>query len=238
MEWLLEESEIIQENIKSVKPRAVISVRHPLRRLVSAYRDKYLGGLPLDIYTDTYREKRDLLESWYTRWYNYWLPALISSGRVTSERLYATYNNHSSSFGKMHDLITTAYGDSDEIEMLVKKFQKATFSFEQFVHHVLWTHELRLPDFHWLPVFNTCHPCYYHYDYVIHLETAMEDVRDLLSLTHIQNPDEYPFPALHVTKQGTSSDSFYFAYIPSHVMQRIFQIYALDFKLFGYRKNE
>ncbi|KAK3879782.1 hypothetical protein Pcinc_015682 [Petrolisthes cinctipes] len=200
------------------------------------HRDKYLGGLPIDIYNDTYREKKDLLESWYKRWYNYWLPALISSGRVSSEHLYATYNNNSSSFEDMQELIITAYGGSEKI--LLKTFQKATFSFEQFIHHVLWTHELKLPDFHWLPIFNTCHPCFYHYDYVIHLETVQEDVRDLLSLTHIQlNSDEYPFPALHVTKEGTSSDSFYFANIPSHVMQRIFQIYALDFKLFGYSKN-
>ncbi|KAK3879783.1 hypothetical protein Pcinc_015683 [Petrolisthes cinctipes] len=136
----------------------------------------------------------------------------------------------------MQELIITAYGGSDET--LVKTFQKATFSFEQFIHHVLWTHELKLPDIHWLSIFNTCHPCFYHYDYVIHLETVQEDVRDLLSLTQFQlNSDEYPFPALHVTKEGTSSDSFYFANIPSHVMQRIFHVYALDFKLFGYSKN-
>ncbi|KAK4322640.1 hypothetical protein Pmani_006617 [Petrolisthes manimaculis] len=133
-EWLLEESEANKN--ESVTPRAAISVRHPLRRLVSAYRDKYLGGLPIDVYNDTYRKKIDAKEPWY----------------------------------------------------------KATFSFEQFINHVLWTHELKLPDIHWLPIFNTCHPCFYHYDYVIHLETVKEDVRDLLSLTHIQDPDKYPFP--------------------------------------------
>ncbi|KAK4322629.1 hypothetical protein Pmani_006606 [Petrolisthes manimaculis] len=229
-EWLLEESQANKN--ESVTPRAAISVRHPLRRLVSAYRDKYLGGLPIDAYNDTYRKKKYLIESWYVRWYNYWLPVLISSGRVSSEHLYATYNNHSSRFDFMHELIITAYGGYDEI--LVKNFQKATFSFEQFINHVLWTHELKLPDFHWISVFKTCHPCFYHYDYVIHLETVKEDVRDLLSLTHIQDPDKYPFPTRHVTKEGTSSDASYFANIPSHVMQMIFQIYALDFKLFGY----
>nr|XP_045616993.1 carbohydrate sulfotransferase 12-like [Procambarus clarkii] len=57
-------------------------VRHPLARLASAYRDKFLNGLPLKAYNKTFRTMTGSGQTWQYRWELYWLPSLVRKGLV------------------------------------------------------------------------------------------------------------------------------------------------------------
>ncbi|XP_063586363.1 uncharacterized protein LOC134763750 [Penaeus indicus] len=65
------------------RPASAILVRHPLSRLASAYRDKFLGGEPIGLYDGAWILRTESRTAWVDRWHLYWLPTLISSGQVT-----------------------------------------------------------------------------------------------------------------------------------------------------------
>lgn len=83
------------------------------------------------------------------------------------------------------------------------------FSFEDFLRHVVWTHENGLPDKQWISIYVQCHPCLYHYEYVAHLESAKE-VRALLHLAHFQGSDSDTFPFQNVPKANVRHDALIF----------------------------
>ncbi|CAL4152817.1 unnamed protein product, partial [Meganyctiphanes norvegica] len=60
----------------------IIAVRHPFERLLSAYKDKFLGGESISKYDEAWRSSSGSGESWNIRWRKYWLPALVSNGRI------------------------------------------------------------------------------------------------------------------------------------------------------------
>ncbi|MPC43953.1 Huntingtin [Portunus trituberculatus] len=62
------------------QPVEVMIVRHPLARLASAYRDKFLNGNPIHKYNKKWRNITQSIQSWNSRFLTYWMPALISTG--------------------------------------------------------------------------------------------------------------------------------------------------------------
>ncbi|CAL4166925.1 unnamed protein product, partial [Meganyctiphanes norvegica] len=77
---------LLKQNFKANHITYLIQIRHPLDRLRSAYTDKFLGGEPIAAYTEKYRHDIDSGENWAGRWYSYWLPALISTGRIQTNK--------------------------------------------------------------------------------------------------------------------------------------------------------
>lgn len=205
------------------------------------HRDKFLGGLPIRYYNTTFQKKTRSLQSWTTRWTYYWLPALISTGRISPTRLLYHIKHKRSgakasySSGSMPRFVRKAYGHHNRL--LMDTFMDTSFTFEEFLRHVVWTYNMGLQDWHWKTFYSRCQPCTYHYDYVVHLESAREDVYNILRSAHFLNPENYSFPVIHVTKTDVDTDAFFFSNIPSDIMQQIFQIYYFDFKLFGYSEN-
>ncbi|XP_042212322.1 uncharacterized protein LOC121859524 isoform X2 [Homarus americanus] len=74
----------------SLQDLKTLVVRHPLGRLVSAYKDKYLNGSPLNTYDKAYRKVTGSHQTWNDRWQEYWLPALIHKGSVAPSPQYLT----------------------------------------------------------------------------------------------------------------------------------------------------
>lgn len=136
----------------------------------------------------------------------------------------------------MQTLVKKAYEHTDA--NLRTRFKDVTFTFEEFLWHVVWTHDLGILDPHWTSTYILCHPCRHHYDYVVHLETAAQDVSYLLHLIHHPSRwvlNESPLPFNHRTKANkNSSDFLIYAGLPQNLMNKILQLYWLDFHLFGY----
>ncbi|XP_050707627.1 carbohydrate sulfotransferase 11-like [Eriocheir sinensis] len=133
------------KTVSAPRPLSAVVVRHPLARLASAYRDKFLNGKARFEYDDEWQNVTQSTESWYTRFNKYWLPALI--------------------FGN-------AYNLSD----LVQRFRNTSFTFNQFLRHVVWTHEMAMPDEHWMTYTEMCDPCRMKFDYILKLETIQEEI--------------------------------------------------------------
>lgn len=117
---------------------------------------------------------------------------------------------------------------------LQKRFTNSSFSFLEFLEHVVWTWQVGVVDPHWAPISQLCNPCRANYRYVLHLENPQES-SFLLGLLQIQVKT---VPRKHVSI-GTSPDQLdlrYYTHVPRDLMAKIFNMYWVDFNIFGYDK--
>ncbi|XP_071512216.1 uncharacterized protein [Panulirus ornatus] len=251
--------------------------RHPLSRLASVYRDKYLNGSPLMAYNRTFKKITGSTQTWRGRWVKYWLPALIHKGLIKpSPKFLKVINEASEAFKfvvkhinvsghvnlntsskevssftpSMLDLAKRMLLNGRNVGMVAainagyrgrenNKFQRlfrnSSFSFVEFLEHVLWTWDLGLVDSHWTPVCELCDPCGANYSYILHLENPTESAY-LLSLLQTQN---ISLPKRHksIGSPKNYSDLWYFKDVPEELMSKIHKLYRGDFDLFGYDEN-
>ncbi|XP_069980058.1 carbohydrate sulfotransferase 11-like isoform X2 [Penaeus vannamei] len=80
--WWALNRRLSRGHVPNPRSASAILVRHPLSRLTSGYRDKFLDGAPVGVYDAAWRTRTGSRTSWLDRWHVFWLPALISSGRV------------------------------------------------------------------------------------------------------------------------------------------------------------
>ena len=60
-----------------------------------------MNGLPLRAYNEEYKNKTESLQPWHKRWSNYWLPALVSTGKISpSTEFESKVSNMSDGFRK------------------------------------------------------------------------------------------------------------------------------------------
>ncbi|XP_063863851.1 carbohydrate sulfotransferase 8-like [Scylla paramamosain] len=120
----------------------------------------------------------------------------------------------------------------------MERFKNASFTFSQFLRHVVWTHDQGMPDVHWMTYTENCDPCRRRLDYILKLETIQEEINHLFQ--HVLGYSEkISFPVRH-RSFGHSlghSDRQYYASVSPELMQRIVHIYRHDFALFGYKHD-
>ncbi|XP_071553080.1 uncharacterized protein [Panulirus ornatus] len=258
----------------SKKDMKTVVARHPMSRLASAYRDKFLNGSPLRAYNETFRKITGSRQTWVERWKTYWLPALIHKGMVqASARFLQVLSEASETFHFLADHVdasghlhvnassTPAFayapealkvalemvrsgrgigmyaaieaGYQDDVQtQLQTKFSEASFTFVDFLEHVLWTWEIGLVDRHWASITELCDPCHGNYTFVLHLENPHESTY-LLGLLQAQ---KNAVPRRHLSI-GASSDQYdlrYYRDVPEDLKAKIINLYWLDFHLFGY----
>ncbi|XP_050690155.1 carbohydrate sulfotransferase 12-like [Eriocheir sinensis] len=259
-------------------PASAVIVRHPLARLASAYRDKFLNGKQLNKYNDEYRNITQSLDGWETRFIKYWLPALASEGLLERNRefnetlnkirkAYQVYvNNYVSQTGVLlgkpsqteekkygreemeiaynmlfvgpHFGLARAFMNSYNLSDLAQQFRDTSFTFNQFLRHVVWTHDVGMPNEHWTTYTDTCDPCRMKFDYILRLETVQEEMQHLFSGV-LGFLDEVSFPVKHRSYGHVlaQSDREYYANVSSELMDRLLDIYKHDFAIFGYTQD-
>jgi len=91
---------------------------------------------------------------------------------------------------------------------------------------------------HWKPNWILCNPCKFHYDFIIKMETFSRDsggvlreigASDLADINHLNSRSAKSRPPLdwRLLLEDT----------PSHVLEKILEIFHLDFVMFGYDKE-
>ena len=106
-------------------------------------------------------------------------------------------------------------------------------TFREFVLHIIDPRTRQPFDRHWRPMHELCQPCRIHYDFIGHTETMAEDSRYALSRLGIRL-DLFPHQNAHDSPNRVNEA---FAQLTESEIQRLIEVYRLDFDLFGYSVN-
>ena len=88
---------------------------------------------------------------------------------------------------------------------------------------------------HWAQYSTLCHPCHIDYDYIVKFETMREDAAYVLSKLgphHQCLEDKYP-ELFSFSQSSSSVFDEYYGKLSSVQINRIREMYSIDFKLFG-----
>ena len=116
-------------------------------------------------------------------------------------------------------------------------------TYSEFLQFVVDEGRYGLISKDWMSIHDMCHPCLVKYNYIAKIETINPDSTFLL---HRISNQFFELPEKHLsTKEDSMTDANfkdifqrYYASVPKEVLDGIRKLYALDFELFGYDKNE
>ncbi|KAM3857802.1 carbohydrate sulfotransferase 12-like [Diretmus argenteus] len=111
-------------------------------------------------------------------------------------------------------------------------------SFSSFIRYLLDPQTERKAPFepHWRQMYRLCYPCLIKYDFVGHLETLQQDTDHLLRILRLEDDIKFPPSYENVTSSGWMWD--WFGTVPLEARRRLYKLYEMDFKLFGYEKPD
>ncbi|XP_042868452.1 uncharacterized protein LOC122250845 [Penaeus japonicus] len=220
----------------------VLSVRHPLSRLTSAYRDKFLGGKPISRYDASWRAETQSEQSWKYRWEAYWLPALISRGDIQPSswlklrrvKMLTVSDPCTQTMFSNHGLAKRMNQDyQSQMNKYIDRFKGSSFSFEDFLRHILWSRDHGILDYHWAPQTCLCDMCTKRYDFILHTESATQESKHVFAAAGSKR--QLSVSNLHSTKAvSESSREVYFDRVADRTLSEILHLYWNDFELFGY----
>ena len=163
--------------------------RHPIERIVSAYRNKFVDNNPI-------------LDAWY----------LSAYGR----RIIKQYRPNASN------------------ESLVKGHDVTFKEFVQFLNDLPPVPRERY-DEHWRPIVDLCHPCNIKYDFIGKYETLKDDTQAVMSKAKLTQL-AHLFPSRRCSSHNKTKNLIekYTGQLTEEELMHLYQLYALDFKMFKY----
>lgn len=178
----------------------------------------------------------------YTNHYTSQTGALLAKPSRMEELFYGeteTFVFHEILSSGMSSAFVTVFGSSYDLRGLMLRFRNTSFTFSQFLRHVVWTHDAGVADEHWMTYTEACDPCRVKFDYILKLETIQEEIQHLFcGVLGFQG--EASFPVKHRSHGHTlaRSDREYYANVSTELMRRLLDIYRHDFAIFGYSQNQ
>lgn len=88
---------------------------------------------------------------------------------------------------------------------------------------------------HWKPIHQLCAPCAVRYDIIGKYETLYEDADYLL---HQLGESPSAFPRFARPSNTTSTLGKYFGSLTVDLLRKLYSVYEVDFRLFGYNLQE
>ncbi|XP_029931607.1 carbohydrate sulfotransferase 12-like [Myripristis murdjan] len=109
-------------------------------------------------------------------------------------------------------------------------------SFNNFIQYLLDPRTEKKEPFepHWRQMHRLCHHCLIEYDFVGHQESLQEDAEHLLRILKLQDVIKFPPSYDNMTSATWMSD--WFRAVPLEARRKLYKLYEMDFKLFGYGK--
>ncbi|KAL7632348.1 UNVERIFIED_CONTAM: hypothetical protein RMT77_017351 [Armadillidium vulgare] len=106
-------------------------------------------------------------------------------------------------------------------------------TWREFIRYIIKTPVTSL-DLHWRPIFAVCSPCAIKFDAIVKLEHYSEEIRYIFHVTGLKEKLEPIW--LHKNNNNTSSLlKLYFNQLSKEEINKLYEIYKLDFELFGYK---
>ena len=81
-----------------------------------------------------------------------------------------------------------------------------------------------------------CHPCQIQYDFVGHMESEEEDAEHLLRQLRVDHLVEFPKAVRNVTSKDWLAD--WYLPLPLEWRRKLYDLYEVDFRLFGYDRPD
>ncbi|XP_069949872.1 carbohydrate sulfotransferase 14-like isoform X2 [Cherax quadricarinatus] len=196
-----------QDVLKTSKKMLI--VRHPLERLLSAYRDKMLRYRS---YNGPYeRLQREIVETYPD--------AAVSKGDISRRNLS----------GEDKTRVPEGHVFPTFTQFLRKVKDDLTAA---------WSSNGKPPvNMHWRPYWQGCAPCTLHYHMIAQVETLDQDLTYIIQDLGLQDQLFYVhshasnFDVYNGTREATVH---YYGTVPSLLLQQLVQLYRPDFELFGY----
>ncbi|XP_068611922.1 carbohydrate sulfotransferase 12-like [Brachionichthys hirsutus] len=156
-------------------------------------------------------------------------------------RLISAYRNKlqkyvPSFYESYGQLILKRFGNqSNPAETKDKTLASRVFpSFHNFIQFLIDPNTRKPFNEHWSPMYQLCHPCLIKYDFIGHQETLSEDAEHLLRILKLGNGIK-----LSPAYQNVTTKDYLLAWykpVPLEDRKKLYQLYEMDFKLFGYPK--
>lgn len=129
--------------------------------------------------------------------------------------------------------LSKGYGGKVALE-IKRKLANATLSMTDFLEYVLWTRDMGVMNPDWVPIHELCNPCRISYKYVMQAEYPEEANYHYTVL----GAKKYTLIKKHSSIGATRNPFDFHEYenIPKHTLEKIIDMYQLDFELFGYDK--
>ena len=145
-------------------------------------------------------------------------------------------------FKRMDIPIVRKYRPDDYNSNSTVKCYNVTFA--EFVRWILDQHAAGLKlNRHWIPQYQLCRVCQIRYDYIGHYETLHRDAdyvvdklkSRLRNAEMRQRVDHVKFPADTGRRKSSAFLQQMYASVPAAHVQALYQLYALDYALFGFK---
>lgn len=90
---------------------------------------------------------------------------------------------------------------------------------------------------HWSHLYTACNPCQVQYDLIGKMETLEQDANHVLRDNHVETLVKFPTrEAVNYNNEKTANIiSELLSGVPPQLLQRIYQLYKVDFDMFGYK---
>ena len=216
----------IQERLKTYFKFLV--VRHPLKRIVSAYLNKFE---PYGNLSDVHVRFKGYLP--FIQKQKYGNSSAVAFSDFV-EYIISVYNISTSFFSRQR------HGNQDLEGVLdkTKVYHKDRLTIFQYLNKDrMLSKGAEYLNRHWAQYSTLCHPCHIDYDYIVKFETMREDAAYVLSKLgphHECLEEKYP-ELFNVTQKSSAMYDKHFATLSSQQINRLKEIYSIDFKLFGYK---
>ena len=193
-------------------------VRHPLERLLSAFRSKFGGEYDTDSFFGRY------------------VPHIKNQGKRKNADV--SFANFISYILFIYNIITPFYDNPIPTHVLpntTTDFQSGLKQRMDKSNHL--PKGSKYLNEHWAQYSTLCHPCHIDYDYIVKLETMREDAAYVLSKLgphHECLEEKYP-EIFNVTEHSSFVFDSYISTLTSDQITRLKKMYSIDYKLFGYK---
>jgi chondroitin 4-sulfotransferase 11 len=241
---------------------SMIVVRHPFKRLLSAYQDKIERVKGREYYYKMYgkkivknfRKKDQMKKSGTDMSLPDWYLMALSANReflkeksgVRREIAIQDPSGIQTNEEKGRTTVARFYVPRErgsEKKLLLKPAPE-TPTFLEFCKYLM-TIDPRNMDEHWRPQSLDCSPCHHKFDLFLKVETLNEDRRAVFKVLGYENTTSVEYKELEETWKAWSNRSakvhdedFYFSQLSESLINNLYSLYELDFELFGYSADK